>query len=319
MVTNSQSRALEAQRKVVSLMPHSTTAGLDMMTLGKTLAASGYFKDTRDEAQAIVKVLYGAELGIAPISSMMGVHIIEGKPAYSANIMAAAVKKSGRYTYRIRTHTTEKCELEFFEGGESVGLSAFTIEEARTAGLATKAVWKSYPRNMLFARAMSNGFRWYCPDLTGGAPAYTPEELGAEVDGDGSVIEVTARTIGPAPPARSQPAPHETPPELPHPAAVDTGETYQGAVVWRVGAVACLERRRSNGGVYLQSTVHCPVHDAPFFLSSDASPDAWAHGKGESKCHWSDVFETDEEEGEYSDAGAEDQSVGDEPDPEDAL
>jgi hypothetical protein len=44
---------------------------------------------------------------------------------------------------------------------------------------------------MLFARAMSNGVRWYCPDVTNGNAVYTPEELGAEVDEDGNVIEGT--------------------------------------------------------------------------------------------------------------------------------
>jgi hypothetical protein len=42
---------------------------------------------------------------------------------------------------------------------------------------------------MLFARAMSNGVRWYCPDVTNGNAVYTPEELGAEVDEDGNVID----------------------------------------------------------------------------------------------------------------------------------
>ena len=45
-----------------------------------------------------------------------------------------------------------------------------------------------FARNMLFARAISNGARWYCPDLFSGNPVYVPEELGAIVDGEGNVI-----------------------------------------------------------------------------------------------------------------------------------
>jgi hypothetical protein len=30
---------------------------------------------------------------------------------------------------------------------------------------------------MLYARALSNGAKWYCPDVFGG-PIYTPDELG---------------------------------------------------------------------------------------------------------------------------------------------
>ena len=42
---------------------------------------------------------------------------------------------------------------------------------------------------MLFARAMSNGVRWFCPDVAM-TPLYTPAELSAQVDGEsGEVIE----------------------------------------------------------------------------------------------------------------------------------
>jgi len=47
---------------------------------------------------------------------------------------------------------------------------------------------------MLFARAISNGAKWFCPDIFGG-PVYTPDELGAEVDEEGDIIDVTPRTI----------------------------------------------------------------------------------------------------------------------------
>ena len=43
---------------------------------------------------------------------------------------------------------------------------------------------------MLFARAMSNGVKWFCPNIFLGVPVYTLEELGAKVDEDGEVIEL---------------------------------------------------------------------------------------------------------------------------------
>jgi len=171
------------------------TNSMGLMELAQALAGSGYFKDTRDAAQAVVKVLYGQELGIPPVSAMMGIHIIEGKPAPSANLLATIVKKSGVYNYRVREHSDTAAEVEFFEHGESIGKNRFTMQDAQRAGLAGKAVWKSYPRQMLFARCMSEGVRTFCPDLFGGAPVYTPEELGAEVNGDGDVIETTGQVI----------------------------------------------------------------------------------------------------------------------------
>lgn len=164
----------------------------DALTLGKVFAASGYFRDARDEAQAIVKILAGQELGIPAVASMTGVYIVKEKVNLSANLIGAVIKRSGRYTYRVREMADKACRLEFFEkngtGWESIGVSDFTWEDATKAGLVGSDTWKKFPRNMLFARALSNGAKWYCPDVFGG-PIYTPDELGAEVDGEtGEVV-----------------------------------------------------------------------------------------------------------------------------------
>lgn len=152
------------------------TDGIDVFALGKVLAASGYFKDTRDEAQAVAKILAGQELGIGPIAALSNIHIVEGKPTLGAHLIAAAIKKSGKYDYRVLRHSDAECVLEFFERGDSVGQSSFSMKDAQRAGLAGRGPWRSYPRNMMFSRALTNGARMYCPDVfvTG---VYTPDEL----------------------------------------------------------------------------------------------------------------------------------------------
>jgi hypothetical protein len=151
--------------------------------LGRAFAASGVYADTRGAAQAVVKILAGREMGFGPNASMTGVNIIRGRVTLNANLMAAAVRRSRRYDYRIRKHTDTICEIEFLLDGQPIGTSPFTMEDARRAGLAHGENWKKYPRNMLFARAMSNGAKWHCPDVFGG-PVYLPDELGAAVDGE---------------------------------------------------------------------------------------------------------------------------------------
>lgn len=155
----------------------------------KAMAGSGFFADTRQASQAIVKILAAREIGLGPFAGMTGVNIIQGKPAFGANIMAACVKKSGRYNYRVTEMNDKACTIEFMERLDgkwsTSGESKFTIDDARKAG--TKNLDK-FPRNMLFARAMSNGVRWYCPDVMNGSVVYTPEELGADVDEDGNVV-----------------------------------------------------------------------------------------------------------------------------------
>jgi hypothetical protein len=69
-----------------------------------------------------------------------------------------------------------------------------------------------FARNMLFARCISNGIKWFCPDVFSGS-VYTPEELGATVNEEGDVIDVT-------PTVRNQPQPepekpvHRAPPQV---------------------------------------------------------------------------------------------------------
>jgi len=168
----------------------------DTMSLGKVLAESGFFSDTKQAAQAVVKVLAGREMGFGPIASMTGVHIVQGKPTIGANLLGAAIKGSGRYDYRVIELTNDRAEIAFFQGQTEIGRSVFTMQDAQVAGLTSNPTWKKYPKNMLFSRAMSNGARWYCPDVFSGVTPYTPEELGAEVDGEtGEVVDVTPTRV----------------------------------------------------------------------------------------------------------------------------
>lgn len=181
----------------------------DLARLGNMLASSGYFKDARDAAQAGVKVLAGLEMGFGAFASMTGIHLIDGKPSVGANLLAQAVKRSGRYNYRVTKHTDQECVIAFFEHGEPIGESSFSMKDAQAAGVAGRGPWKAYPKAMLFARALSQGVRWHCPDVLGGTTAYVPEELGASVDGDGNVIDVESR------PTRSAAAAAEPAPAVP--------------------------------------------------------------------------------------------------------
>lgn len=148
----------------------------DIMVMAKTFAESGMFSDVKQMAQAFVKIQAGQEIGVAPFQAMTGIHIIQGKPTVGAGIMASKVKGSGKYDYKVLQQDETACVLEFFEGKVSLGKSSFTLEDAKKAG--TQNIAK-FPRNMLFARAISNGIKWYTPDVFLG-PVYVPEEMGME-------------------------------------------------------------------------------------------------------------------------------------------
>ena len=196
---------------------------MDVMSLGSVLSKSGYFQDAREASQAVVKVLAGREMGFGPIASMTGINIIKGRVSLGANLIAAAIKRSGRYDYRVKVMTDVECTVEFYERvdgkREIIGVSTFTIADARKAG--TQNIDK-FPRNMLFARTVSNGAKWFCADVFGG-PVYTPDELGAIVNGDtlevssipaGDVVDASTGelvTPEPAKPAAPKPQPPAAP------------------------------------------------------------------------------------------------------------
>lgn len=145
----------------------------EALSLGETFAKSGMFPDIKTAQQAVVKILAGQEIGIPPFAAMSGIHIISGKPTIGAGLMAATVKGSGKYDFRVVEQTDQICTIDFFQGKEKIGTSTFTIQDAKKAG--TKNLEK-FPKNMLFARAMSNGVKWFTPDIFSG-PVYVPEEM----------------------------------------------------------------------------------------------------------------------------------------------
>ena len=162
----------------------------DALSIGETFFKSGMFADIKSAQQAVVKIMAGAEMGISPFAAMAGIHIIQGKPTIGAGLMAARVKGFGKYDYRVVEHTDKVCSIEYFQVAKSLGISTFTIEDARKAG--TKNLDK-FPKNMLFARAMSNGVKWYTPDIYE-SPVYVPEEMEAVTE-DATSIEVPKKKV----------------------------------------------------------------------------------------------------------------------------
>ena len=153
----------------------------DLARLARVFAASGLFGRNGNQetqiAECAIRLMAGMEAGFSPFASATGVHIIEGKPAFSSNLLAQAVRRHPVYDYRVLEHSATVCRIQFTAHGQPIGVSEFTIEMAKRAGLAGKSIWQKYPESLLFARALTSGMRTHCPDALGGATAYTREEL----------------------------------------------------------------------------------------------------------------------------------------------
>lgn len=157
----------------------------DLARMAQAVASSGMFRDGRNALtapQAGVKMLYAMAMGFEPISGLTGVDMIEGNPTPNAHFWAAALEGHPDYDYEVDALTDESCSITFLRRRDGQwrkrGTVTWTLEDAKRAGLAGKDNWRKYPRAMLYARAMTEGGRMYCPQLFGGVRAYVPEEMG---------------------------------------------------------------------------------------------------------------------------------------------
>lgn len=145
------------------------------MALGEIFAKSGLFPDIKTQAQAAVKILAGRELGLSPFEAMSGIYFVNNRMALTSNIMASLIKKGKKYDYSVKKLDDQECTIVVTKGDVEIGVSTFTVKDAAKAGLINKDNWKNYPRNMMFARALSNAVRWFAPDSVSGY--YLIEEI----------------------------------------------------------------------------------------------------------------------------------------------
>jgi len=175
----------------------------DVEKLAKVFIESQLFVDTKSMNQAIVKILAGRELGIGVFQSMNDIHIIAGKICISPILLASILKSQNKYNYKVIEHNEHKCKIAFFEKGNFIGHSEFTIDDAKRLRLAERDQWQRQPRTMLFWRALSQGIRWYCPDLYRGLQVYTTEEMEDKIDIEQYEVKIEETIQEPAPTPKS--------------------------------------------------------------------------------------------------------------------
>jgi hypothetical protein len=181
-------------------------------------------KDLRGKPAAVTAaILYGREIGLPPMTALTQTHVIEGKPAASAEAMRALVLAAGHELVIVET-TGSICTMRARRRGSSTWTDlSWTLDMARAAGLlsAKKENWQKYPRAMLQARCSAELIRLVFPDVVLGMVAL--EELDVEPPAETGETTVSR---APAPAARKRAAPRKAaaaPPADPGPAPADPG------------------------------------------------------------------------------------------------
>ena len=160
--------------------------------MSEVLVKSGMLPAHIKTPQAAVAIIQkGRELGIQPMYALSNIVSIQGKPTANAELMLALIYRDHGDNAITFTHSDNTaCAIAYARRSwKQPQTYTFTIEDAKAAGLLSNQTWQKYPAAMLRARCISAVARMAFPDSIGGM--YTPEELGAEVDEDGTPIQAT--------------------------------------------------------------------------------------------------------------------------------
>jgi len=145
----------------------------DMERMANAVAKSGLFGVKTPEAALSLMLVMQAE-GRHPGEAIRDYHVVQNRPVLRADAMLARFQAAGgRIEYTERTDQRVAAKFTHPQGG--------TVEvdwdqaRAKAAGLLNRDNWKSYPRQMLTARVISEGVRSVFPGAT--SMMYTAEEV----------------------------------------------------------------------------------------------------------------------------------------------
>ena len=133
-------------------------------------------------------VATGRAIGVDDMTAIRSIHVIDGKPSFSAELMVMLVRRGGHSITGDFAEGSATATGRRADNGDAMTVT-WTMAMADRAGLASKQNWKKYPESMLWARAVSQLCRMLFADCFAGA-TYTTEELGdPDTGADGVPVE----------------------------------------------------------------------------------------------------------------------------------
>jgi len=155
----------------------------DQINFAQALAAADLLpRAYRDKpANVLLAMQTGYALGLPPAEAINSIHVIEGKPSMSADLMAALVRRAGHKLRIAETATADGPSVTATLIRRDDPDFAFTVTwdraKARAAGLLGKGTWKAYEGQMMRNRAITEVARQGASEVLHGV-IYDPEELG---------------------------------------------------------------------------------------------------------------------------------------------
>jgi len=165
----------------------------DMLKLGQILVKSRMLPKAVSTPEAAVAIMIKArELGIGIMEGFTSINIIQGSPTISPQLMIALAERSGQLEDAIWEDDGDTATCTVKRRGRTANVATFSMANAADLGLAGKQNWQQQPVTMRKWRATSAAFRVTFADVLAGI--YTPEEMGADVDDEGQIVALPARS-----------------------------------------------------------------------------------------------------------------------------
>jgi len=116
-------------------------------------------------------ILYGRELGLSPLQSLQLINVIQGRPTLGSEGLRALYLGQGHRIWPVEWDE-KKCTVRAERGdGRGAVDVTYTIKDATEAGLLKNSVWRTFPKQMLLARATSMAIKAIAPDVALGLEA----------------------------------------------------------------------------------------------------------------------------------------------------
>lgn len=159
------------------------------------------FRGQEKLGNALIALELAQRIGASPMAVMQNIHIIHGRPSWSASFIIAALNSCGRFSpLRFKTAGAgddKTCIAWAFDLSTKDVLEGpeVSIAMAKAEGWATKAgsKWKTMPDLMLRYRAAAFFGRLYAPDVLSGMATTEEAETWVRDRNQGSAADLNAR------------------------------------------------------------------------------------------------------------------------------
>lgn len=181
----------------------------DALRFSKWVALSGFAPQFKTTSQVFTAIELGKEAGLSPLRSLRSVQVVENSIGWTPRAGLAMVRASRKLGGFRRVYTGRPFEDDFgcelwakrADTGEEM-TSAFTVADAKTAGLWARRTrsgaptpWVTFPRRMLYYRALGFLLADLFEDVLGGWPDAADLADRALVDGEERDVTARAREL----------------------------------------------------------------------------------------------------------------------------